>query len=65
MKEANHAKAPATAAFVNAMREVFGEAKVIYVSENGVRYGKPVEPGASCMFAGNGIPWREWRAKHG
>lgn len=37
-KSSNHAKAPVCAAFVKAMRAVFGEDQVtvVYVKENGV-----------------------------
>jgi hypothetical protein len=34
-KASNHAKAPLCAAFVEAMRAVFGEVVVLYVRENG------------------------------
>jgi hypothetical protein len=36
----NQAKAPLCAAFVQAMREVFGDVKVLYVEENDVRLGE-------------------------
>ena len=42
-----HAQAPQSAAFVKAMREVFGEdVKVLYVKENGVNLGEPTDPRA-------------------
>jgi hypothetical protein len=40
-KSSNHAKAPQCAAFVAAIREVFGEVKVLYVEENGFKLGEP------------------------
>jgi hypothetical protein len=42
----NHAKAPLSAAFVNAMRDVFGadQVTVLYVNENEVRIGKCSTP---------------------
>jgi hypothetical protein len=36
----NHAKAPLCAAFVNLFREVFGDVKVLYVEENGIKLGE-------------------------
>ena len=41
-REQNHARAPLCAAFVKAMREVFGEVKVLYVREGDVLIGSPV-----------------------
>lgn len=40
-KTSNHARAPEAAAFVEAMREVFGEDQitVLYVKENGFEMG--------------------------
>jgi hypothetical protein len=43
-KSSNHAKAPICAAFVEEMREVFGEVVVLYVKENDFELGKPSEP---------------------
>lgn len=44
-KTSNQAKAPQCAAFVEAMREVFGEdVKVLYVEENGFKLGEPSGP---------------------
>lgn len=41
-KEENHSKAPVCAAFVAAMREVFGDdVRVLFVKENGVELGRP------------------------
>ena len=37
----NHKAAPQCAAFVAAMREVFGEVKVLYVREGEVLLGEP------------------------
>ena len=42
-KSSNQAKAPQCAAFVEAMREVFGEVKVLYVNENGLTLGEPLD----------------------
>lgn len=42
-KTSNHAKAPICAAFVEKMREVFGEVIVLYVEENGFKLGEPGE----------------------
>ena len=64
-RNANHAKAPEMAKFVSAMREVFGEVKVLYIKENEVLYGNPSELGASCRLAGSGISWREWKVLNG
>lgn len=36
----NHKRAPVTAAFVAAMREVFGEVKVLRICENGLELGE-------------------------
>ena len=36
----NHAKAPQSAAFVEAMRKVFGDVKVLYVEEGEVKLGE-------------------------
>jgi hypothetical protein len=40
-KSSNHAKAPICAAFVEEMRAVFGEVRVIYVKENDFQLGEP------------------------
>jgi hypothetical protein len=48
-KTSNHAKAPQAAAFVNAMREVFGEVTVLYVNENGFKLGEKQPDGAPCF----------------
>lgn len=40
VNRSNHDRAPVSAAFVKAMREVFGEVKVIYVKENGLILGE-------------------------
>lgn len=42
-KSSNQAKAPQCAEFVEAMREVFGEVKVLYVEENGLKLGEPTD----------------------
>lgn len=47
-----HAAAPQSAAFVNAMREVFGEVRVLYVKENDVLLGEPQPHGAPCFHVG-------------
>lgn len=44
----NHDRAPASAEFVKAMREVFGEVTVLYVKENDVFLGGPAEEGAAA-----------------
>lgn len=41
-KRSNQAKAPICAAWVEQMREVFGEVKVLYVKEGEFRLGEPV-----------------------
>lgn len=41
MSQANHSKAPQSAAFVAAMREVFGDVRVLYVKENDLLLGEP------------------------
>jgi hypothetical protein len=43
-KSSNHAKAPQCAAFVAAMREVFGEVKVLYVEEGDLKIGEQIVP---------------------
>jgi hypothetical protein len=40
-KTSNHAKAPEAAKFVEQMREVFGEVKVLYVKEGNFQLGEP------------------------
>jgi hypothetical protein len=42
-KTSNQDRAPICAAFVEAMREVFGEVKVLYVQENGLNLGEPTD----------------------
>ena len=42
-KDENQAKAPICAAFVEEMREVFGDVKVLYVKEGDVELGTPEE----------------------
>jgi hypothetical protein len=45
----NRAKAPQSAAFVNELRAVFGDVKVLYVEEGEVRLGeKTPGPFATC-----------------
>jgi hypothetical protein len=39
-KTSNHAKAPEAAKFVEHMREVFGEVKVLYVKEGNLELGE-------------------------
>lgn len=39
-KKTNHAKAPLSAAFVEAMREAFGEISIIYLREGGLKIGR-------------------------
>lgn len=48
MSRANHSKAPQCAAFVKALREEFGEVKVLYVNENGFTLGEKSPDGAPC-----------------
>ena len=43
-RKENHKRAPQSAAFVEAMRSVFGEVKVLYVDENGLKIGETTEP---------------------
>jgi hypothetical protein len=43
-KLSNQSKAPQCAAFVEKLRAVFGEVKVLYVEENGFILGEPCEP---------------------
>ncbi len=40
----NHEKAPECAAFVNALREVFGDVKVLYVKEGDLQLGESTDP---------------------
>jgi hypothetical protein len=40
-KSSNRAKAPQCAAFVDAMREAFGDVKVLYVNEGNFTLGEP------------------------
>ena len=42
-KRSNQEQAPVCAAFVESLREVFGEVKVLYVSENNFEIGKQTE----------------------
>jgi hypothetical protein len=44
-KTSNHAKAPVCAEFVEQMREVFGEVKVLYVKEGNFELGVPSDTG--------------------
>jgi hypothetical protein len=41
MVNQNHAKAPQSAEFVSAMRELFGDVQVLSVKEGSVELGKP------------------------
>jgi len=46
----NRAKAPVCAAFVEGMREVFGDVKVLYVAEGAVQLGEEdSRPRATCF----------------
>lgn len=45
----NQDKAPICAAFVNAMREVFGEVKVLHVKEGDFELGEKQPEGAPCI----------------
>ena len=47
-KEENRALMPKVTEFVDAVREVFGECKVTFASENGVTRGKPQSRG-DCL----------------
>ena len=40
LRTSNHERAPVSAAFVKAMREVFGEVKVLYVKEGDFEIGE-------------------------
>ena len=42
-KSSNHAKAPMCAAFVEQMRDVFGEVKVLWVKEGDFEIGEPLD----------------------
>lgn len=55
----NQRRAPHSARFVNVMREVFGEVKVLFVQENDVLLGEPQPSGASCFV----VPPLEKRKK--
>jgi len=47
-KRSNQARAPQCAAFVEALREVFGEVKVLYVREGDVEMGRPINSGEAA-----------------
>jgi hypothetical protein len=57
-KTANHMRAPHSASFVAAMRNVFGNenVEVIYVNENDLQLGEPSPAGAPCIHGGSGEP---------
>lgn len=44
-KEENRSKMPTVAAFVDAVRDAFGDCKVVYAKENGIELGKKPERG--------------------
>ena len=39
--KSNREKMPIITAFIDVTREMFGDAKVTYASENGIEFGKP------------------------
>lgn len=47
----HRAKFPLAAAFIDKVREVFGEAKLIHASENGNEIGRHDETGWVCITA--------------
>lgn len=59
MSQANHSKAPICAAFVQNMRELFGEVKVLHVNEGEVRLGEKQPDGAPCIHRGDGSLFSE------
>lgn len=48
----NHQRAPLSAAFVAAMREVFGEVSVRYMSENGLELGEKSKDVCATAYYG-------------
>lgn len=54
-RTSNHQRAPLSAAFVEAMREVFGEVNVRYMSENGLKLGEKSKDvcASTYSFAGD------------
>lgn len=50
-KNSNHDLAPESAKFVNAMRAVFGEVKVLYVKEGDFTLGRPSDEGIELAAA--------------
>jgi hypothetical protein len=44
-KSSNHAKAPICAEFVEELRELFGEVRVLYVKEGDFELGEPSDTG--------------------
>lgn len=55
-KTANHMRAPKSASFVAAMRNVFGNenVEVLHVNENDLVLGEPMPEGAPCVHGGSG-----------
>lgn len=51
----NHHRAPLSAALVRSLREVFGEAKVLYIRENGLELGEKSKDvcASTYSFAGD------------
>ena len=51
VKSSNHAKAPRCAAFVDSMREAFGDVTVLYVKEKEFILGVPSDEGVELASA--------------
>lgn len=55
----NHAIAPFGAATVTALRENFGEIRILHLNENGLLIGEEQPKGAPCIHGGDGRTLKE------